>query len=371
MAVGTDPVHGRAGRGCRRPNAGARPRRGRPRRGRVRGARSERRRAARPRSETRRCCTRTRARISSGRDSFDWGDVDGAFAAADRIVRSTSCTSIASRRHRSSAAERSSSTSAPRGSGTCTATTSSQGWRSSSWRRRCGRRWTGSGSSRTTSAADSVTRSSSTHTYSSAACSPGSSNGRSTGPSGEPITTWRTRTGTSGGSTTSRSRCRTTATILAYRMKAVDDCGAFPRYEPIGCVVWAQVAAGCYRIRNAHVDFAQVCTNKSPCGPNRGYSRLQHLWFIERMLDIVGHELGVDPVEIRKRNYVRPDEMPYRRERMRLRLGRLPACARHRARDRRLRRVARASGGGRKTDRGRVSARRSTRARTTSPRLSS
>jgi CO/xanthine dehydrogenase Mo-binding subunit len=100
-------------------------------------------------------------------------------------------------------------------------------------------------------------------------------------------------------------------TILAYRMRAVDDCGAFPRYEPIGCVVWAQVAAGCYRIRNAQVDFTQVCTNKSPCGPNRGYSRLQHLWFVERMLDIVGNELGLDPVEIRKRNYVRPEEMPY------------------------------------------------------------
>jgi 2-furoyl-CoA dehydrogenase large subunit len=100
-------------------------------------------------------------------------------------------------------------------------------------------------------------------------------------------------------------------TILGYRMKAIDDCGAYPRYEPIGCVVWAQVTTGCYGIRNVHVDFEQVCTNKSPCGPNRGYSRLQHLWFVERMLDIVGHELGLDPVEVRKRNYVQPEEMPY------------------------------------------------------------
>ena len=99
--------------------------------------------------------------------------------------------------------------------------------------------------------------------------------------------------------------------ILGYRMKAIDDCGAYPRYEPIGCVVWAQVTTGCYRIRNVHVDFSQVCTNKSPCGPNRGYSRLQHLWFVERMLDIVAHELRLDPVEVRKRNYVRPEEMPY------------------------------------------------------------
>jgi 2-furoyl-CoA dehydrogenase large subunit len=100
-------------------------------------------------------------------------------------------------------------------------------------------------------------------------------------------------------------------TILAYRTGAIDDCGAYPRYEPIGCVVWSQVTTGCYRIRNVRVDFKQVCTNKSPCGPNRGYSRLQHLWFVERMIDIVGHELGLDPIEIRRRNYVRADEMPY------------------------------------------------------------
>ena len=100
-------------------------------------------------------------------------------------------------------------------------------------------------------------------------------------------------------------------TILGYRTKALDDCGAYPRYEPIGCVVWSQVTSGCYRIRNVRVDFTQVCTNKAPCGPNRGYSRLQHLWFVERMIDIVGHELGIDPIEMRKRNYVRADEMPY------------------------------------------------------------
>ena len=38
---------------------------------------------------------------------------------------------------------------------------------------------------------------------------------------------------------------------------------------------------------------------------------MQHLWFTERVIDIVAHELGLDPVEIRKRNYVQPEEMPY------------------------------------------------------------
>src|SRR5207302_8341496 len=88
-------------------------------------------------------------------------------------------------------------------------------------------------------------------------------------------------------------------------------CGAFPRYEPLGCIIWAQVTPGCYRWRNIRVDFTQVVTNKSPVAPNRGYSRMQQLWFTERIADIVAHELDLDPVEVRKKNYVRTEEMPY------------------------------------------------------------
>ncbi|MGH7358418.1 MAG: xanthine dehydrogenase family protein molybdopterin-binding subunit, partial [Candidatus Rokuibacteriota bacterium] len=104
---------------------------------------------------------------------------------------------------------------------------------------------------------------------------------------------------------------RSDGTMLGFRCKAIDDCGAYSRYEPLGCIIWAQVTPGMYRWRNVHIDFTQVCTNKSPCGPNRGYSRMQHLWFTERVIDIVAHELDLDPVEIRKRNYITAEEMPY------------------------------------------------------------
>ena len=100
-------------------------------------------------------------------------------------------------------------------------------------------------------------------------------------------------------------------TLLGFRTKALDDAGAFLRYEPLGGVIWAQVTPGCYRWRNVRLDFTQVVTNKAPCSPNRGYSRMQHLWFTERMIDIVAHELGLDPVEVRKKNYVKAEEMPY------------------------------------------------------------
>jgi CO/xanthine dehydrogenase Mo-binding subunit len=100
-------------------------------------------------------------------------------------------------------------------------------------------------------------------------------------------------------------------TLLGFRTKALDDAGAWLRYEPLGGVIWAQVTPGMYKWRNIRLEFTQVATNKAPCSPNRGYSRMQHLWFTERMIDIVAHELDLDPVEVRKKNYVKAEDMPY------------------------------------------------------------
>ncbi|HET7185766.1 MAG TPA: xanthine dehydrogenase family protein molybdopterin-binding subunit [Terriglobales bacterium] len=99
--------------------------------------------------------------------------------------------------------------------------------------------------------------------------------------------------------------------ITAIESQHVDDCGAYPRYEPLGCIIWAQVLPGAYRFRNLRIDFKQIASNKCPVGPNRGYSRMQHLWFLERVLDTCGRELGIDPIEMRLRNYIQPNEMPY------------------------------------------------------------
>jgi len=99
--------------------------------------------------------------------------------------------------------------------------------------------------------------------------------------------------------------------ITSLVSRHIDDCGAYPRYEPLGCVIWSQVFPGVYRFKNARIDFTQAVTNKCPVGPNRGYSRMQHLWFLERVIDICGHELGIPSDEIRLRNYIRPEEFPY------------------------------------------------------------
>src|SRR5580704_18170651 len=99
--------------------------------------------------------------------------------------------------------------------------------------------------------------------------------------------------------------------MLAVDSRHIDDCGAYPRYEPLGCVIWSQVTPATYRLKNIRIDFSQAVTNKCPVGPNRGYSRMQHLWFLERVLDICNHKLGFPADEMRKRNYIRKEEFPY------------------------------------------------------------
>jgi len=99
--------------------------------------------------------------------------------------------------------------------------------------------------------------------------------------------------------------------ILAIDSNHIDDCGAYPRYEPLGCVIWSQVTPATYRLKNLRIDFTQVVSNKCPVGPNRGYSRMQHLWFMERVLDICAHKLSIPADEMRLRNYIRPEEFPY------------------------------------------------------------
>ena len=100
-------------------------------------------------------------------------------------------------------------------------------------------------------------------------------------------------------------------TILGFKMEAYDNAGAYLHYEPLGAVIWSQVAPGAYRFKHIRVDYKETVTNKCPAVPNRGYSRMQHLWAIERIVDTVAHELGFDPVELRKLNYVQPEDYPY------------------------------------------------------------
>jgi 2-furoyl-CoA dehydrogenase large subunit len=100
--------------------------------------------------------------------------------------------------------------------------------------------------------------------------------------------------------------------ILALRIKAVDDVGAYPRSpEPGHLLRQLGNLVGPYHIRHVAVDAKVVTTNTVPTSPIRGFGG-QHLYFpLEKLVTRAAKELGLDPAEIRFRNFVQPGEFPY------------------------------------------------------------
>src|SRR5207244_5663702 len=68
---------------------------------------------------------------------------------------------------------------------------------------------------------------------------------------------------------------------------------------------------GPHRIRHMHVDVEAVVTPKTPNAPYRGAGRPETVFAMDRAVDRLARELGMDPAEIRRRNYIRADELPY------------------------------------------------------------
>ncbi|WP_220432277.1 xanthine dehydrogenase family protein molybdopterin-binding subunit [Falsirhodobacter xinxiangensis] len=104
-------------------------------------------------------------------------------------------------------------------------------------------------------------------------------------------------------------------TILGIEGSIHVDAGAYALW-PSGPFMETSMAArnlpGSYRIQHLNIDTHTVATNKAPLGPYRGVARPGACFAIERLVDELAHELGIDPVEIRHRNLVGPTEMPYR-----------------------------------------------------------
>ncbi|MEM4401633.1 MAG: xanthine dehydrogenase family protein molybdopterin-binding subunit [Candidatus Caldarchaeum sp.] len=104
-----------------------------------------------------------------------------------------------------------------------------------------------------------------------------------------------------------------TGKIAAYRTDFIEDVGAYARLpDPGGVIRSLMTYLGCYDIRNVEVQLKVVFTNKCPTGPVRGYGCQQAYFVLERMMDIAAKEVGLSPVEMRLRNMVGREMMPYR-----------------------------------------------------------
>src|SRR6059058_11189 len=99
--------------------------------------------------------------------------------------------------------------------------------------------------------------------------------------------------------------------ILALRDRFIVDCGA---WNPIGAGVVYNTAVhltGPYKIDALAIEASIAATNKVPNAPYRGAGRPEATFAMERVIDIVAGELKLEPAEVRLRNMVRADEMPY------------------------------------------------------------
>ncbi len=106
---------------------------------------------------------------------------------------------------------------------------------------------------------------------------------------------------------------RKDGTVLGMRYKWLDNVGGYVRSPEPGCSFRPTGNfVGPYRFQNLEVDASVVMTNKSLTGPNRGYA-CGHLYFeTEGMMDRLAEKLGLDPAEVRRRNFIPADQLPYR-----------------------------------------------------------
>ena len=107
---------------------------------------------------------------------------------------------------------------------------------------------------------------------------------------------------------------RRDGTILGIRSDVLVDCGAYsvwPWTATMDIGMAANMIVGPYRVRNYQFRARGVATNKCPLGPYRGVGRPSAAFTIERAIDDLARALGLDPVEVRLRNYVPDDAYPY------------------------------------------------------------
>lgn len=107
---------------------------------------------------------------------------------------------------------------------------------------------------------------------------------------------------------------RRDGTIPAIRSTVWVDQGAHA-LGPIGAglepMTTGQSIVGPYRMAHYDCEAYGLLTNKCPQGPYRGVGTVQGIFIIERLMDMVADRLGLDPVEIRRRNLIQSHEFPY------------------------------------------------------------
>ncbi|GLY65162.1 xanthine dehydrogenase family protein molybdopterin-binding subunit [Amycolatopsis taiwanensis] len=103
---------------------------------------------------------------------------------------------------------------------------------------------------------------------------------------------------------------RRDGTVEAFRLDVIQDAGAYPRALFLPTLT-ELMGTGVYHFPKVEAASRAVVTNTTPIGAYRGAGRPEASAAIERAIDVFAAEIGKDPAEVRKINFIRPDEFPY------------------------------------------------------------
>ncbi len=112
---------------------------------------------------------------------------------------------------------------------------------------------------------------------------------------------------------TSELALKKDGTMLGLKVRVVANLGAYLMSSTAGPPQrMMAMAPGCYQIPNVRVEVLAVFTNTVSTGPYRGAGRPESVLNIERLVDQAARELNIDRIELRRKNFIRPDQFPYK-----------------------------------------------------------
>ena len=100
--------------------------------------------------------------------------------------------------------------------------------------------------------------------------------------------------------------------VLGMKLRLIADIGAYNMLLTAAIPTLTMMMANAtYDIPAIRANLTEVFTNKTPTDAYRGAGRPEATYFVERGMDILATELGMDPAEIRRKNFIQPDQFPY------------------------------------------------------------
>ncbi|MFZ9733814.1 MAG: xanthine dehydrogenase family protein molybdopterin-binding subunit [Burkholderiaceae bacterium] len=102
--------------------------------------------------------------------------------------------------------------------------------------------------------------------------------------------------------------------ILGLKVHGAANLGAYPTIAGVAIqiMIGPRVQTGVYDIPTVHFRYQGFMTHTAPTGPYRGAGRPEAILTIERLMDEAARVTGIDRLELRRRNFIRPDQMPYK-----------------------------------------------------------